>query len=141
MLATPVETIRRSRDGSDLARVIEIAREIQAIQIIVGLPKHLSGAEGTSARDARRFTRALASRLKRRATRDEKRASGSGYSPEIVFFDERLTTVEAHRALGDAGRRSHQRREIVDQVAATILLEAALMRIRSGRTVGEALTS
>jgi putative Holliday junction resolvase len=78
--------------------------------VVVGLPLRLDGTEGESARRARGLGEALA----------------QAFSAEVVFWDERLTTVAAERSLREMGRRGPRRREVVDQSAATILLQGYL---------------
>jgi putative Holliday junction resolvase len=117
-LASPLTTVTRGR--GDMARLAELA---ETIEIIVGLPTTLSGQQGKAALDARAFARGLARRL----------------APVPVrLLDERFTTVTAHDALRTAGRDSRARRIIVDQAAATVLLQSALDAERStGRPAGE----
>lgn len=120
LLATPVETVRRGR--GDMSRIAALASEYAVIEIVVGLPTSLSGAEGTAAKGARAF----AGRLVRRVAVD------------VRLFDERLTTVSAHAGLRASGVRGRDRKSVVDQAAATILLQAALDAERlTGRPPGE----
>ncbi|MGX5680379.1 Holliday junction resolvase RuvX [Schumannella luteola] len=119
MLATPVETVARG-DG-DLDRLGELIREVDATEIVVGLPIALSGNETASTGDARAFARRIA----------ELRLA------PVRLVDERLSTVSAHSALRGAGRSSKQSRSVVDQVAAVIILQHALDFERSaGRPPG-----
>jgi putative Holliday junction resolvase len=120
VLAVPVETLARGR--RDVERICSIAVERAAVGIFVGLPRSMSGAEGAAAVRAREFARELARR-----------------SPAPVrMLDERLTTVTATRELQASGRTSRQSRPVVDQVAATVLLQAALDQMSStGSPVGE----
>ncbi|MQA93318.1 MAG: Holliday junction resolvase RuvX [Streptosporangiales bacterium] len=123
LLATPVETVPRGR--GDLARIVELAAEYEAMEVIVGLPAHLSGAEGAAAKAARTFAAALARR--------------SGLP--VRLYDERLTTVTAEQALRSGGSygkgRGKARRKVVDQAAATVLLQGALDAERlTGRPPG-----
>lgn len=121
LLATPVETVRRGR--GDLARIAEIASEHDVIEIVVGLPTSLSGTEGPAAEGARAFAARLA-----------RRVAGT----DVRMFDERLTTVSAHAGLRASGVRGRDRKAVVDQAAATILLQAALDAERlTGRPAGE----
>ena len=113
MLATPVETIARG-DG-DLPRLMEIARELDTIEIIVGLPLALSGRQTASTDDALAFARAIAA---------ERLAP-------VRTVDERLSTVSAHAALRASGRSSRSSRPVIDQVAAVIILQHALDSERS----------
>lgn len=109
VLATPVETVRRGR--GDLARIGALVVEHEAVEVVVGLPRSLSGGEGPAAAKVRRFALALARRV----------------APVPVrLFDERLTTVSAESLLREQGRKGAGRRAVVDQVAAVVLLQHAL---------------
>lgn len=115
MLAMPVETVRRG-DG-DVARILDHAAELGAMEIVVGLPLAMSGGETPSTQDARDFAASLAS---------------AGIPVRLV--DERLSTVSAQRALHATGRDSRRSRPVIDQVAAVIILQHALDFERSGET-------
>lgn len=122
-LATPVETVRRG-DG-DLDRLAALAAEEGAVEVLVGLPRSLSGGEGPAAEKTRAFARRLARRLAPLSVR---------------MCDERLTTVSAENVLRDQGRSGRRRREVVDQQAAVLILQHALDTERAtGRPAGEAL--
>jgi putative Holliday junction resolvase len=109
LLASPLATLRRGR--GDIDQLAGLAREHGPIEIIVGLPTGLSGREGPSAADARAFAAAVAARL----------------APVPVrLVDERFTTTLAHGALRAGGRDSRQRRAVVDQAAAALILQGAL---------------
>ncbi|MGW4643531.1 Holliday junction resolvase RuvX [Sphaerisporangium sp. NPDC004334] len=109
LLATPVETVRRGR--GDLDRIAAIAGEHEAVEIVVGLPTSLSGRESHAAAAAREFAVRLAGRL----------------APTPVrLYDERLTTVTAQQGLRASGVKAKNQREVVDQAAAVVLLQAAL---------------
>lgn len=112
MLATPLETVPRDSSGrSDIARVLELAREFEAFEVIVGLPINLRGERTASTDDARAFGEALAARL--------------GGTP-VRLVDERLSTVSAQGSLREAGRRAKDSRGIIDQAAAVVILQHAL---------------
>ena len=114
MLATPVETVARGR--GDVERISAIAAELEASEIIVGLPLALSGGETASTGDARAFATVL-----------------SGALPYPVrLVDERLSTVSAHSAMRASGKSQKQSRSVIDQVAAVIILQHALDFERSG---------
>ena len=122
MLAVPVETVQRSANGSDLARIAELVTELDAVEAVVGLPLSLSGAHTASTDDAVEF----ASRL----------AAACGIPIRLV--DERLSTVSAQSALHASGRTTRNSRSVVDQAAATVILQHALDAERSsGRPLGE----
>ena len=120
-LATPVETVRRGK--GDLARMASIAVEEEAVEVVVGLPRSLSGGEGPAAVKVRDF----AARLARRVA-----------PVPVRLCDERLTTVSAEAMLRDRGRKGTQRRAVVDQAAAVLILQHALDSERaSGVAPGE----
>jgi putative holliday junction resolvase len=116
-LATPVETVERGR--GDLARLARLVAEEGAVEVVVGLPRSLSGGEGPAAAKVRDFAAALARRIAPVAVR---------------LYDERLTTVSAEAMLRDRGRKGAKRRAVVDQAAAVLILQQALDR---ERTTGE----
>jgi putative Holliday junction resolvase len=121
MLATPLETVRRATDGSDLARVAQLVEEYAASEVLVGLPLALSGRATASTDDARGF----ASRV----------AAAVGCPVRLV--DERLSTVSANSVLRASGRSQKSSRMIVDQIAAVVILQQALDTERStGRPPG-----
>lgn len=121
VLATPVETIRRGR--GDLARIAALVDEEAAIEVIVGLPRSLSGGEGPAAAKVRQFAADLVRRI----------------APiPVRLYDERLTTVSAEAMLRDRGRKGGKRRAVVDQAAAVLILQQALDRERTtGNPAGE----
>jgi putative holliday junction resolvase len=122
MLATPVETVQRGE--GDTARVLAIAAELEATEIVVGLPLALSGRETASTDDARRFAEVLAR------------------GPVAVrLVDERLSTVTAASQLREAGRNAKSSRSVVDQVAAVIILQHALDHERAGVSLPGAIVT
>lgn len=121
LLAVPVTTVRRGR--GDLDTIADLATQRGVAGLIVGLPLTLSGQEGPAAQASREFAANLARRV----------------APTPVrLVDERLTTAGASRGLRDAGVSARQARHVVDQVAATAILQGALDMWRTaGRPVGE----
>jgi putative pre-16S rRNA nuclease len=121
LLASPLATVRRG--PGDLTEIARLATERDVIEIIVGLPTSLSGKPGQAAGLARDFAQALAGEV----------------SPVPVrLVDERFTTVIAHAALAEAGRNAKERRTVIDQAAATLLLQGALDAERqTGQPPGE----
>lgn len=114
LLATPVETIaratgRRGPDGPDIDRLVELALEYGAVEIVVGLPLMLDGEPGTSARKAAD----VAFRLKRRL----------GDAVALRMADERMTTVLAQSRLHEAGVDVKSGRGVIDQAAAVEILQ------------------
>lgn len=123
MLATPVETVPRGQ--GDLARIREIVLDRAAIEVVVGLPRSLSGGEGPAAAKVREFARALAEALD---------------PVPVRLCDERLSTVTAEAVLRSQGRKGQKRRAVVDQAAAVVILQNALDTERSsGAAPGETL--
>src|SRR5690606_3820345 len=91
LLATPVRTITRTDKGrgvDGIGDIAEIAAQEEAMEVFVGLPRHLSGREGASADLARRYAESLAAAL----------------PIPVRLIDERLTTVSAHQAMRASGR-------------------------------------
>jgi putative Holliday junction resolvase len=108
MLATPVETVARG-DG-DVARILAIAAELDAMELVVGLPLSMAGTHTASTEDAVGFAGRLA-----RAT-----------PTPVRMVDERLSTVSAQAALHASGRNTKNSRSVIDQVAAVIIVQHAL---------------
>lgn len=117
ILAVPVTTLARDRYGVDLEEAADLVEEHDAIEAVVGLPRHMRGGSSSSTRDARAWARELARLI----------------TPVPVrLVDERLTTVTAQRELHDSGLRASGFRPVVDQAAAVVILEHALAIERSG---------
>ena len=110
LTAQPITVVRRSSLKKDLADLLALARERSVDRFVVGLPLNMDGSEGPRAQATRKFGDALAT------------ASGL----PIIYQDERLTTVAAERALLEADVSRARRREVIDQVAATIILQGGL---------------
>jgi putative Holliday junction resolvase len=126
LIATPVETLARDPRGlSDVARITAEVVERDVLEVVVGLPVSLSGAEGPASRSVRGYAAELARRV----------------APVPVrLVDERLSTVSAHQVLTASGRRGRRQREVVDQVAAVLILQTALDAERaSGRPPGSSV--
>lgn len=122
ILALPVATVTTDRYGGHLDELVDIITELDAVDIFVGLPAHLSGAEGASAQAARRFAKALRNRI----------------GLPIRMVDERLTTVQAHAHLSQAGRSTRNRKSVIDQASAVVLLEHVLeTERRTGEIPGQ----
>lgn len=118
LLAVPMETVRRG-DG-DLDRIAELVFAHDAVEVVVGLPRSLSGAEGPAAVKVRELTREIVR---------------SVAPVPVRLVDERLTTVSAERVLRDRGKKGKKRRAVVDQAAAVVILQHAL---DTERTTGSA---
>lgn len=116
ILATPVETVRREKNGRHLRRLADLVGEYHAVEVVVGLPRTLADRAGTSAQDAI----GLAERL------------GDRIAPiPVRLADERLTTVTAQRSLRDAGVRARGQRSVIDQAAAVAILQGWLDQRRA----------
>ena len=121
LIATPVETVRRGK--GDLARLRELTAEDDAVEVVVGLPRSLSGGEGPSAAKVREFAARIAEAV----------------APVPVrLCDERLSTVTAEAVLRGQGKKGQKRRAVVDQAAAVVILQNALDTERgTGAAPGE----
>ena len=106
-LASPVEVINGREPQTVAGAVARIAAEREAQLIVMGLPKNMDGTEGFRAAATREFASLV------------KELSGI----EVVFYDERLTTVSAHRYLNEVNVRGKKRKQTVDAVAAVIILQ------------------
>jgi putative Holliday junction resolvase len=130
IVATPVETVPRDVAGwtrytrqpgaplpADVARIAaEVADRFAAV-VYVGLPRHLSGREGSASEAARVYAEALASAV---------------VPIPVRLVDERMSTVSAHQALHASGRSGRRHRAVVDQAAAVVILQSALEAERAG---------
>lgn len=119
-VATPLETIRRSKFATDAAAILAIAEGREIGGIVLGMPFNMDGSEGPRAQSTRAFARNLA-----RLT-----------ELPIGFWDERLSTVAAERALIEADTSRARRREVIDHVAAAYILQGALDRLAHIRRQG-----
>lgn len=109
-----VVTIKRKKFGLDAAALLDIATERNAAGIILGLPRNMDGSEGPRCQSTRAFARNLSALT----------------DLPIGFWDERLSTVAAERALIEADLTRKRRKEVIDSVAATFILQGALDRLR-----------
>lgn len=112
-VATPIEVIRREKFTLDAQRLLAIVATKQAAGLILGLPLNMDGSEGPRVQSTRAFARNL-----------EKLTA-----LPITFWDERLSTVAAERALLEADTSRKRRKEVIDQVAAGYILQGALDRM------------
>jgi putative holliday junction resolvase len=112
-IASPRETIRRTKFSPDAARLLELAQAERAAAIVVGLPVNMDGSEGPRAQSTRAFARNLA-----RLT-----------EIPIAFWDERLSSAVIERMLIEADRSRARRAELVDKLAAAYILQGALDRL------------
>ena len=117
--ATPLHTIRRMKFSKDAEALLQITENREMGAIILGLPRNMDGSEGPRCQSTRAFARNLA-----RLT-----------DLPIGYWDERLSTVAAERALLEADTSRKRRAKVIDHVAAGYILQGALDRARHIRTV------
>jgi putative Holliday junction resolvase len=131
ILATPYKTLdRNARKNSDVRVIAKLAEELEAVQVIVGLPRTMKGEEHSSARMATEYAVLVATELAAR-----------GLTVPVNLVDERLSSVTAHRSLHEAGMSSRNHRKVVDQVAAAGILQHAIdMQKARGADVGSRVT-
>ena len=115
LLAHPVKTIPASHDAAK--HIGQIVREKNVERVVIGLPRHMNGSLGEAAGEALAFAGKLRKLL----------------SCEVVTWDERLTTIAANRALRDGGQKTRESRNVVDQVAAQMILQGYLDGLQSAR--------
>lgn len=115
MIASALETIRRTKFKIDATRLLDIAAEHRIGGFVIGLPLNLDGTQGPRAQATRAFARNLAA-----------------LTPlPLLLWDERLSTAEAERMLIAADTSRQRRAELIDKLAATIILQGALDRLRA----------
>ncbi|PCJ76416.1 MAG: Holliday junction resolvase RuvX [Rhodobacteraceae bacterium] len=112
-VATPLETVRRKKFGTDAARLIELIGARNIAGVVLGLPFNMDGSEGPRCQSTRAFARNLARLI----------------DIPITFWDERLSTVAAERALLEADTSRKRRSEVIDHVAAGYILQGLLDRL------------
>ena len=110
-LASPLETLRRAKNHSDLDRLAALVAEHEVTEVVVGEPVHLSGASGASAQDANDYAQELADRIP---------------DVPVILIDERLSTVTAASHLREGGIDSRKQRAVIDQAAAVVILQQFL---------------
>ncbi|MEJ5216765.1 Holliday junction resolvase RuvX [Cognatishimia sp. D5M38] len=112
-VATPLETVKRKKFTQDAERLLQIIAERNIGAVVLGLPLNMDGTEGPRAQSTRAFARNLEKLI----------------TIPITFWDERLSTVAAERALleGDTSRK--RRSEVIDHVAASYILQGVLDRL------------
>ena len=115
-LAAPVETVARKRFSLDAQRLLALAAERRAVGFVLGLPINMDGSEGPRAQATRAFARNLAKLTEL----------------PIALWDERLSTAAVERALIAADLSRAKRKAVIDQHAATYILQGALDRLAKG---------
>lgn len=113
LIATGLEIVRRDREDKlrqTLSRIEAIIEEYEVEKIVLGYPKNMNDSEG----DRVAKTKAFQEMLERRT------------GLEVILWDERLTTVEAHEIMSEIGVKRQDRKKYVDQIAATLILQGYL---------------
>lgn len=113
-VATPLETVKRKKFGLDAKALLTILAKRDIAGLVLGLPRNMDGSEGPRCQSTRAFARNFAALWDR----------------PITFWDERLSTVAAERALLEADTSRKRRAEVIDHVAASYILQGALDRLR-----------
>ena len=108
MIAGGVETIRRTNEEKDFERIGQLIKEQEAGTLVVGYPKNMNGTIGERAKMCEAFAEKL-------------RECFAGV--EVVLWDERLSTVAAEKVLVDADMRRKKRRQVIDMMAAVVILQ------------------
>ena len=123
-VATPAQVIRRRKFTQDAEALEALMAARGAVGIVLGLPLNMDGTEGPRVQSSRAFARNL-----------DRRGGGGGLNggggPPIAFWDERLSTVAAERALLEADASRRRRAAVIDAVAASYILQGALDRMRN----------
>ena len=117
LIATPLETIKRTKLKADGERLISIIRTHHITGLVLGLPVNLDGSDGPRAQSTRAFARNIAGLY-------------GAELPLILLWDERLTTQAAERVLLEADQSRRRRAEVIDKMAASLILQSALDRMR-----------
>jgi putative holliday junction resolvase len=118
--ATPLHTVRRKKFSADAQALLDVITNRDIGAIILGLPRNMDGSEGPRCQSTRAFARNLSALT----------------NLPIGYWDERLSTVAAERALLEADTSRKRRAEVIDHVAAGYILQGALDRARHIRAVG-----
>jgi len=113
-IASGLITLARTKFAADARRLLDLAQEHGAGGFVIGLPISLDGSEGPRAQATRAFTRNL----------------GRLTPLPMMHWDERLTTAAAERSLLEADVSRRRRAQVIDKVAATLILQSALDRLR-----------
>ena len=109
-LAHGLTVLMRHGGQRDLDAIAQLAHEEEVVGVVIGLPLNMDGSEGEAAARARRFGAAL----------------GAHLNLPVFLWDERLTTWEAEGIMNDALVRTRKRKQLVDKVAATLILQSYL---------------
>ena len=113
-VATPIKTIKRKKFSADADQLLKIISIKNCCGVVVGLPKNMDGSEGPRAQSTRAFARNFSAKTQL----------------PITFWDERLSTVAAEKALLEADTTRKRRAEVIDHVAAAYILQGFLDRLK-----------
>ncbi|MBN7786190.1 Holliday junction resolvase RuvX [Ponticoccus gilvus] len=113
-VATPLETVKRRKFTLDAERLLAILKQRGIGGLVLGLPRNMDGTEGPRCQSTRAFARNFSAL----------------WDGPVTFWDERLSTVAAERALLEADTSRKRRAEVIDHVAASYILQGALDRLR-----------
>ena len=113
-VATPIKTIKRKKFSADADQLLRIISIKNCCGVVVGLPKNMDGSEGPRAQSTRAFARNFSAKTQL----------------PITFWDERLSTVAAEKALLEADTTRKRRAEVIDHVAAAYILQGFLDRLK-----------
>jgi putative holliday junction resolvase len=117
VVASPLETIWRQKFTADATRLLELVAAHEVCGLVIGLPLNMDGSEGPRCQSSRSFARNL------------ERLPGKREGLIMTFWDERLTTAAAERTLLEADMSRKRRSEVIDKMAAALILQGALDRI------------
>lgn len=113
LTATGLETVKRKKFTTDAARLMELIAERGIVAVVLGLPRNMDGSEGPRCQSTRAFARNFQ----------------NAHGMPVAFWDERLSTVAAERALLEADSSRKRRAEVIDKLAAAYILQGALDRL------------
>jgi putative Holliday junction resolvase len=114
-IATPLETIKRTKFAKDAARLKELAEKFDVVALVIGLPLNMDGSEGPRVQSTKTFVRNF----------------GALCDRPFIYWDERLSTAAVLRQLIDQDASRAKRAEVVDRMAAAYILQGALDRLRN----------
>ena len=116
LIANPLETIKRKKASLDIQRLVEIINENDVETVVVGLPKNMNNSIGPQSMKVMSFVDLLKKQTDK----------------EIIYQDERMTTLQSERVLIDMGVRRENRKEHIDKIAASFILQTYLDRRKNG---------
>ena len=116
LIANPLETIKRKKASLDINRLVELINEYDIEKIVVGLPKNMNNSIGPQSMKVMSFVDLLKKQTDR----------------EIVYQDERMTTLQSERVLIDMDVRRENRKEHIDKIAASFILQTYLDGRKNG---------